>query len=66
MAGAVATAPTYLLAPADAREIVDRQIHVIESQWPEVCDLARMTATERAYFWRRQFLNPYALEGYGR
>jgi len=23
-----------------------------------------MTAEERKYFWERQFLNPYAFEGY--
>src|ERR1019366_704276 len=32
--------------------------------WNEVCDRARMTEVERHYFWRRQFLNPYAFEGY--
>jgi serine/threonine-protein kinase HipA len=57
-------ASTYLLSQAQAREIVDRQIDAIESQWNEVCDLARMTEVERTYFWRRQFLNPYALQGY--
>lgn len=57
-------ASTYLLSETDAREIVDHQIHVIESEWNDVCDIARMTEVERAYFWRRQFLNPYALQGY--
>jgi serine/threonine-protein kinase HipA len=37
---------------------------MVESHWTEVCDLARMSEAERAYFWRRQFLNAYALEGY--
>jgi len=64
VAGCVRAAPTYLLSRADAREIIDYQIEVIESQWTEVCDDARMTKVERAYFWRRQFLNPYAVEGY--
>jgi serine/threonine-protein kinase HipA len=47
-----------------AREIVDHQIATIESHWGEVCDEAGLTPAERAYFWRRQFLNPFALEGY--
>jgi serine/threonine-protein kinase HipA len=66
VAGCVAAAPVYLLSEADAREIVDRHIEVIETEWPDVCDLARLTRTEREYFWRRQFLNPYAVEGYQR
>jgi len=64
LSACVERASTYLLAEAQAREIVDHQIDVIESQWSEVCDIARMTKVERAYFWRRQFLNPYALQGY--
>jgi serine/threonine-protein kinase HipA len=60
----VAQASTYLLSEVEAREIIDHQIDVIESQWNEVCDLARMTELERTYFWRRQFLNPYAVQGY--
>ncbi len=64
VAGCVARASTYMLSEPDAREIVDRQIEVIESQWAEVCELAGLTEVERRYFWRRQFLNPYATEGY--
>jgi serine/threonine-protein kinase HipA len=64
VAGCVARASTYLLSERDAREIVDRQIDVIETQWDEVCDLAALTEVDRAGFWRRQFLNPYATEGY--
>jgi serine/threonine-protein kinase HipA len=65
-AGCVERASVYLLSEAEAREIVDNQIETIEEQWDEVCDLAGLTEVERAGFWRRQFLNPYALEGYGR
>jgi hypothetical protein len=39
-------------------------IDVIHAEWPGICDLARLTALDRVYFWRLQFLNPYALEGY--
>lgn len=66
VAGCVQTASTYLLSEAEAREIVDHQIEVIESQWSDVCDDARMTEVQRKYFWQRQFLNPYALQGYAR
>jgi len=64
VAGCVAAASTYLLTSAGARGIIDNQIEMIESHWNEVCDAARLTAVDRAYFWGRQFLNPYALEGY--
>ena len=64
VAGCVDTASTYLLSGPEAREIVDHQIAVIESEWDDVCELARMTEVERRYFWGRQFLNPYAIEGY--
>ncbi len=66
VAGCVERARTYRLSKEEARAIIDRQIEVIESQWDEVCDLAKMTKVDRSGFWNRQFLNPYALEGYNR
>ncbi len=64
LAGCVARASTYLLSESEAREIVDHQIDVIETDWADVCDQAALTEVDRAGFWRRQFLNPYATEGY--
>jgi serine/threonine-protein kinase HipA len=64
VSGAVGAASTYLLSGADARAIVDHQIDVINMEWSDVCDRAGLTEVERDYFWGRQFLNPYALEGY--
>jgi serine/threonine-protein kinase HipA len=64
VAGCVARASTYLLSEMDARAIVDHQIDVIESEWVDVCDQAALSEVGRAGFWRRQFLNPYSLEGY--
>lgn len=64
VAGCVERASTYLLSEAEAREIIDGQIATIEEQWDEVCDLAELGETARAAFRSRQFLNPYALEGY--
>ncbi len=64
VAGCVARASTYLLSEPDAREIVDEQIDTIETHWAEVCDQAALSDVDRAAFWRRQFLNPYAIEGY--
>jgi serine/threonine-protein kinase HipA len=64
VAGCVEHAHEYLLTQDDARVIVDNQIHTIESEWDGVCDLAQLGPTDRTYFWQRQFLNPYSLEGY--
>lgn len=64
LAGCVAAASTYLISEADARETIDHQIETIERQWSEVADLAELTEQDRTHFWRRQFLNPFALEGY--
>lgn len=65
VAGCLAHASTYLLSEPDAREIIDHQIDVIEREWRDVCDLAGLTEVDRRGFWGRQFLNPYAVEGYG-
>jgi serine/threonine-protein kinase HipA len=64
VAGCVSRAATYQLSEAQAREIVDRQIATIEDEWGAVCDLAGLSEVDRNFFWRRQFLNPYATEGY--
>jgi serine/threonine-protein kinase HipA len=64
VAGCVAHASTYLVSESDARAIIDHQIDVIEREWLDVCDQAELTEVDRAGFWRRQFLNPYATEGY--
>lgn len=60
----VERAPTYLLSESEAREIVDRQIETIESEWSEVCDLAGLTEVNRELLRARAFLTPYSLEGY--
>jgi serine/threonine-protein kinase HipA len=64
LAGCVARASTYMLTESEARELIDHQVQVIEREWDEVSERARMTEVERSFFWRRQFLNPYAFEGY--
>lgn len=64
LAGCVERASIYMLSTVEAREIADRQIEAIESGWEETCDRAELGEAERARFWGRQFLNPYALEGY--
>jgi serine/threonine-protein kinase HipA len=64
IAGCVERAHLYQLSKKEAKVIVDHQIDVIERHWAEICDEAELTEVERAYFWKRQFLNGYALEGW--
>jgi serine/threonine-protein kinase HipA len=64
LSGCVEAASTYLLGEAEAREIIDAQVEAIETRWSEVCELAQLSEVERSHFWHRQFLNPYAFEGY--
>lgn len=64
LAGCVERASTYMLTDTEARDVIEHQLEVIERAWDEVCERARMTEVERSFFWRRQFLNPYAFEGY--
>jgi len=64
LAGCVQRAHIYQVSQAEAREIVDHQIEVIEEYWHDVCDQAGLPEVERKRFWGRQFLNPFALEGY--
>lgn len=63
VAGCIERAHEYHLSQADAKNLVERQIAIIEAEWDDVCDLAGLTDVDRRFFWRRQFLNPYALEG---
>ncbi|RLE19319.1 MAG: type II toxin-antitoxin system HipA family toxin, partial [Actinobacteria bacterium] len=62
LAGCINAAGIYLLDTKEAREIVDRQLDVIHSEWDDAADAARLTQAERHALWGRQILNPYALE----
>lgn len=60
----VERAPTYLLSEAEAREIVDRQIETIESEWSDVCDRAGLSEVDRGVLRSGAFLTRYSLEDY--
>jgi serine/threonine-protein kinase HipA len=62
LAGCVPAAPTFLLDPSEAREIIDQQVNAIRTHWTDAADTARLTRSERDALWGRQILNPYALE----
>jgi serine/threonine-protein kinase HipA len=64
VAGCLDWAHIYHLTKEEAREIIDHQIDVIMTQWNDVCDQGNLTQGERDYFWKRQYLNDYSLEGW--
>lgn len=55
-------AANFLLTPARADEIIEEQLRTIRASWSEVCDEAELGEVDRNLMWRRQVLNPYALE----
>ena len=60
--GCIDRAHIYHLSRPEASEIVAAQIETIERDWEDVCAEARLPRAERERLWRRQFLNPFALE----
>jgi serine/threonine-protein kinase HipA len=52
------------LSHTHAREIIDNQLATIREQWHAICDEANLSRIDRDFLWGRQFLNPFALEGY--
>ncbi|MEX1271403.1 MAG: HipA domain-containing protein, partial [Acidimicrobiia bacterium] len=43
----VDAAPIYGLSPAEARDAIDHQLEVIESEWEDAADLSRLTTADR-------------------
>ncbi|HBE95192.1 MAG TPA: phosphatidylinositol kinase [Desulfovibrio sp.] len=56
-------APNFQLNAERATAIIMDQVRVIRNSWQAVCDEASMPESDRRLLWRRQFLNPFALEG---
>lgn len=63
LASCIAAAPDFLLTDQEAVDIIAQQIITISGEWDAVCDLANLSATDKALFGGRQFLNPYCIEG---
>ena len=56
----IAAASSFLLAREEAIAIINHQVNVIENEWQAICNEASLSEVDRALFWRRQFLNPFA------
>jgi serine/threonine-protein kinase HipA len=50
----------FLLSRLEAEQIAAHQVRVIQHEWEATCDEADLSEVDRLYFWRRQFLNPFA------
>jgi serine/threonine-protein kinase HipA len=61
----VDAAARFQLSVQEARAIIDAQLQTLKAHWSEVCDEAGLGEAERNALWGRQFLNPFALQGYG-
>ncbi len=60
----VHAAARFQLSAAQAREIIDRMLASVRTHWHSVCDEASLGEAQRQALWERQFLNPFALQGY--
>ena len=43
---------------AEAQEIVDHQVEVVQTQWQDAANLARLSTRERDALWETSILNP--------
>jgi serine/threonine-protein kinase HipA len=60
----LSAAENFLLSQEEAMAITEDLIQSIANNWDAVCDSAELNEADRNLFWKRQFLNPYAFEGY--
>lgn len=58
-------APRFQLSTEEARNIIDGQLQAVATHWRDVCEAAGLGEAERNVVWGRQFLNPFAMHGYG-
>lgn len=58
------SAALYALSSDNALAIVKHQISVIRDKWEAICDAAKLDQTSRNFYWGRQFLNPFSIEGF--
>ena len=59
----LAAAGAFHLSRPQATAIVAHQLETIGRHWRPLCDEAQLGPVDRALFWGRQFLNPFAFYG---
>lgn len=50
----------YLLTAAEAKAIIDAQVEIVQTQWPDVTDAVQLTELERRQLMGREILNEFA------
>ena len=58
------SASSFLLTDAEARNLINKQVSDVRSAWSDICNEAELSAVDRTFLWRRQFLNEYVFDGY--
>lgn len=66
LASCLAAAPTFLLSEDRATKILQEQITIIAGEWDSICDIAKLSQTDKSLFAGRQFLNAYCAQGLGK
>lgn len=62
IATCLAACEVYLLDTSQAQSIIDGQIDVIQTQWRDAADAARLSGLERQQLFRREILNEFAFQ----
>jgi len=52
----------FMLEPAEAKEIINKLISVINDNWVNVCNEAELGKNERDLLWERAVFNPYCFQ----
>lgn len=60
LATCLAASEVYLLDTAQAQSIIGTQVDIIQAQWRDAADAARLTELERKQLFRREILNDFA------
>ena len=60
LATCLAACEAYLLDTSQAQSIVDAQIDIVQTQWRDAADAARLTELERQQLFRREIFNEFA------
>lgn len=55
-------AHSFHLSEGDALSICDGIVETIHEHWDAVCDEAQLSEVDKAFLWKRQFINPFSFE----
>lgn len=49
----------FLISPTEAKDITDELVDLVNTDWDEVADMARLSSVERDDLWQREIANPF-------